>query len=220
MRRSPRCRAGRGGESCTGASAAPGVDHPDSCIMLVGKLCNCASALRGRIGRKPCRHADPGCKFSWEHRSSLGQVIHWYMHGLIGNKTQSPKVHIYKRISHDSAENQTWCGRDVQKEILFLRQSLYRTMLPIAPGCTACDRLPRQTHDARIASFTMSAGKGPTERAGIATVKVRAGELGCLCTRGTSPPIRSRAKPSQQMVTMQRHATLHPAAQEVVGGRE
>jgi len=131
--------------------------------------------------------------------------------------TQSANINVSGR---DSAEK-SFPVRPSLKEILFLAIPVPHDA-PIAPGCTAARAttvLPRQTHDAHSADFTTSAG-----RADIASRnrdrKVRAGELGCLCTQGTRPPVRCRAKPSQQMVNIQKHATLHPEAREVVGAED
>lgn len=168
---------------------------------------------------KPCRHSDPGCKCSLRAPLQPWAESHSTCTVSPATKPCHPKCK-YKRI-RPRFRGKVIPVRPSLKEILFLAIPVPHDA-PIAPGCTAARAttvLPRQTHDARSANFTTSAG-----RADIASRnrdrKVRAGELGCLCTQGTRPPVRCRAKPSQQMVNMQRHATFHPEAREVVGAED
>lgn len=102
---------------------------------------------------------------------ALVKCLFFYMHGFPGNKTQSPKV---QRLTNQPR----FCRkvRDSLRPSRLKRNTLFRRLslphgAPIALGCTACDRLPRQTSGTLALQILRRASEGPTERAGIATVK-------------------------------------------------
>jgi len=82
---------------------------------------------------------------------------------------------------------------------------------PIAPGCTASDQLPRQTHTL-VSKFYDERRVGPTEGAGIAAVKCAPESTGVSARKARS----QLCSFAQNHSVMQRHTALHPAAKVVL----